>query len=214
MAKIKKKTIITQKKTIFAVEKTNKYLTIIIMSKHFFMTAILYSKRLWMLGVLIFLLSCNQKQSISKPEFDMDTPGGTVVDVFEDDSPKVIHYYKIDEKGAQTQEHIGVAEFYPNQQERVGGGLKEGKRNGQWHAFFPDGSVQVEAFYIDGLEHGDYIIYRENGNMYYKGHYEHGICDGTWYWYDENGKQTKKVKAEKNTIACEYCSKCLQLKQK
>jgi antitoxin component YwqK of YwqJK toxin-antitoxin module len=133
---------------------------------------------------------------------------------YNDTIPQVVFYYKVDKKGNQTQEKIGEAYYYDNKQEYIGGGLKDGKREGKWYAFFKDGSVQTEAFYIDGKEHGAYNIYRENGKPLFKGHYDHGICNGTWYWYDENGKQTKKVKADKNTIACEYCSKCMRLKQK
>jgi hypothetical protein len=169
-------------------------------------------KGLLIVWILFFFAACQKKQP--KPVFDLNTPGGTVVASFEDDTPQVIFYYELDGNGNPTEKQIGVAEFYPDQQERLGGGMKEGKRNGQWYAFFPDGSVQVDAFYIDGIEHGPYIVYRENGNPYYKGHYDHGNCDGTWYWYDENGKQTKKIKADNNTIACEYCSKCLKLKAK
>lgn len=184
------------------------------MKKTFDITTNLFIKGLWILWVLVFLVSCNNTQAPPKPEFDLDTPGGEVVVAFEDNTPQVVFYYKIDETGNQTQEHIGVAEFYANQQERLGGGLKEGKRNGQWYAFFPDGSVQTNAFYMDGKEHGNYMVYRENGKPYYKGHFDYGICDGTWFWYDENGKVTRKIKADKNTIACEYCKKCLELKQK
>jgi antitoxin component YwqK of YwqJK toxin-antitoxin module len=126
----------------------------------------------------------------------------------------VVYYYKTDEKGNKTDEKVGEAYYYENKQQFVGGGLKEGKREGKWYAFFRDGSVQTEAFYIDGKEHGDYNVYRENGNPFFKGHYDHGNCDGTWSWYDENGNQTKKIKADKNTIACEYCQKCLKLKKK
>ena len=179
----------------------------------FILTKLIY-KVFWIIGMLFLLTACKNKQAVPKPVFDLDSPGGEVVASFEDDSPQVLIYYKIDENGDQTQEQIGVAEFYPNQQERAGGSLKEGKRNGQWYAFFSDGSLQTDAFYIDGIEHGYYTVYRENGNPYYKGHYDHGICDGTWYWYDETGKQTKKIKANKKTIACEYCKKCLELKQK
>jgi len=183
------------------------------MKKYIFTTYLFY-KVLWIFGILIFIISCNRNQTLSQPEFDLNTPGGQIVKTHEDGSPKEIDYYKIDENGNQTNELIGVAEFYPNLQEFRGGGLNEGKRNGQWYAFFPDGAVQVDAFYVNGNEHGHYTVYRENGTAYYKGHYDNGICDGTWYWYDENGNQTKKIKANKNTIACGYCKKCLTLKKR
>jgi len=167
---------------------------------------------LWIFAIAFVFTACHNKKP--KPVFDLNTPGGEVMSAYDDTTPQVVFYYKVDNKGKKTQEKIGEAYFYENKQEYVGGGLKDGKRDGKWYAFFRDGSVQTEAFYIDGKEHGAYNVYRENGNPIFKGHYDHGICNGTWYWYDETGKQTKKIKADKNTIVCEYCPKCLQLKQK
>ena len=163
-------------------------------------------------GLLIIFAACGKKQNI-KPEFTLNTPGGKATELWSDSLPKVMYYYKIDEKGNTTDEPIGVAEYYQNQQEYVTGGLKDGKREGKWYAFFPDGSVQTEAFFVDGKEHGAYNIFRENGKPLFKGNYNHGICDGTWTWYDENGNQTKKIKTDKNTIACEWCSRCIKLKK-
>jgi antitoxin component YwqK of YwqJK toxin-antitoxin module len=131
---------------------------------------------------------------------------------YNDSTPQVVFYYKVDEKGNPTDEKIGEAYYYENMQEYVGGGMKDGKREGKWYAFFIDGSVQTEAFYIDGNEHGAYNVYQENGKPLYKGHYNHGICNGTWYFFDNEGKQTKKLKADKNTIICRYCPRCLQIK--
>jgi len=187
---------------------------IYIMKKTFFITTNLIYRGIWIFGVLFFITACGNRQAKPAPElaFDLDTPGGKVVASFEDDTPQVVFFYKVDEDGEQTHEQVGIAEYYPNKQERLGGAMKNGKREGQWYAFFPDGSVQTEAYYVDGLEQGDYIVYRSNGNPIFKGHYDLGICDGIWYWYDETGKQIRKVKATQNTVACEYCKKCLSLK--
>jgi hypothetical protein len=160
--------------------------------------------------ILTTLTACKNKNP--KPVFDLKSPGGEVVASYNDTLPQIVFYYKLDEKGTPTQEKIGEAYYYENKQQYVGGGLKEGKRDGKWYAFFRDGSVQTEAFYIDGKEHGAYNVYRENGNPIFKGHYTHGDCDGTWTWYNEDGSVSKKIKADKNTAACEYCPKCLKLK--
>jgi len=163
------------------------------------------------IAVLICFISCRDRSP--KPIFDKNTPGREVVAAYNDTTPQVVIYYKVDENGNPTQEKIGESFYYENNQEYVGGGLKNGKRDGKWYAFFRDGSVQTEAYYIDGKEQGAYNVYRENGKPYYKGHYDHGNCDGTWYWYDEDGNVTKKIKADNNTIACGYCRKCMQLKE-
>jgi len=163
------------------------------------------------IAMVIFLSACNKKQP--KPVFDLNTPGSQVVASYNDSTPQVVYYYKVDEKGETTQEKIGEAYYYENKQEYIGGGLKEGKREGKWYAFFKDGSVQTEAFYVDGKMDGSYKVYQENGKLLYKGHYDHGNCDGTWYFYDSEGKVTKVTKADKNTIVCGYCPRCLELKQ-
>jgi hypothetical protein len=185
------------------------------MKVHFsFFSDTLY-RNLLICGIIVCFVACNNKQQKHpRPEFTLDTPGGKIAEMWNDTTPKVVYYYKLDEEGIPSQERIGVAEFYQNQQEYRSGGLKDGKWEGKCYAFFRDGSVQAESFYVDGKLHGAYNLYRENGKPFLKGHYSHDICDGTWTWYDEAGKQTKKIKADKNTIACEWCAKCLQLKQK
>jgi len=173
-----------------------------------------FFRNLWILGILICFTACKKKQTHPQPIFDPNLPGSEVVDSYDEFTPHVVYYYKIDDKGNQTQEKIGEAYYYDNKQEYTGGGMKEGKKDGQWYAFFKDGSVQTEAYYVEGIEHGSYNLYRENGKPLLKGHYDHGICDGTWFYYDESGKEIKKITADKNTAACKYCAKCQRLKQK
>jgi antitoxin component YwqK of YwqJK toxin-antitoxin module len=182
------------------------------MKPSFFITTKVFHLCFFLFCLLICFNFCTKKAP--KPVFDLSTPGAEVVASYNDSIPQVVFYYKVDENGNQTQEKIGESYYYENKQEYVGGGLKDGKRDGKWYAFFRNGSVQTEAFYIDGQEHGAYNVYRENGKPLYKAHYDHGICDGTWYFYDEEGTITEKKIADKNTIVCGYCQKCLKLKQK
>jgi antitoxin component YwqK of YwqJK toxin-antitoxin module len=175
-------------------------------------SSFIFNNILWIFVMLVCFTACSKRHP--KPVFDLNTKGGEIVASYNDSTPKAVFYYKVDKNGNPTQEKIGEAYFYDNKQEYIGGGLKDGKRDGKWHAFFKDGSVQTEAFYIDGKEHGAYNVYRENGTPIYKGHYDHGICDGTWYYYNEKGEETKKISADENTIACEYCPKCMKLKMK
>ena len=187
------------------------------MGNTFITKNLLFINCLCVIGLIIFCMACHNNDKSTKypePVFDLNTPGGLAVDFNCDSVPREVLYYKTDEQGNQTNEVIGEAFFYESQQEYIGGGIKDGKREGQWYAFFRDGSVQTEGFYIGGKEHGHYNVYRENGNPLFKGHFNNGICDGIWTFYDENGKQIKKIRANKNTIACEYCKKCLSLKKK
>jgi len=150
----------------------------------------------------------------TKPTFDLTFFGIEVVESYNDSIPKIVYFYKIDEKGNTTREKIKETHYYQNKKVFIIGGIKDEKRDGKWYAFFPDGTVQTEAFYVDGKEHGNYSVYQENGNPKYKGHFNHGECDGNWYFFDYSGNLTKTMEANKNTIVCSHCEKCLQLKQK
>ena len=172
-----------------------------------------FYRNLWIIVIFLFFTACNKQQK-PKLVFNINTPGGIVMETYNDSLPKTVYYYKLDEKGVLTHEKIGEVHYYANKQEYTSGGYKDGKKEGKWYSLFRDGSLQSEINYSDGIEHGAYYINRENGNPLIKGHYNHGNCDGTWCWYDENGKETKKIKADENTIACDYCPKCLKLKQK
>jgi len=164
---------------------------------------------LLIIALLICFTACNKRKP--KPVFNLNQKGAQVVATYNDSTPQVVYYYKVDKKGNPTDEKIGEAFYYDNKQEYVGGGLKDGKRDGKWYAFFKDGSVQTEAFYIEGLEHGAYNVYQENGKPLYKGHYDHGNCDGTWIYYDKDGKETRRVATDENSIGCGFCQKCLKL---
>ncbi|MDR0206563.1 MAG: hypothetical protein LBI45_04825 [Bacteroidales bacterium] len=182
------------------------------MKNTYLLSTNIFSNCLLFFSLLICFNACSPKKP--KPVFELNTPGGEVVASYNDTLPQIVVFYKVDENGNKTHEIIGEAHYYENKQERKGGGLKNGKRDGKWYAFFKDGSVQTDAFYIEGKEHGIYNVYREDGKPYFRGHFDHGNCDGTWYYYDETGKQTRKIIADENTMACEYCQKCLKLKQK
>lgn len=181
------------------------------MKNHFSSFDNLIYRSLWIFVILLCFTACKKKQP--KLVFNLETPGSEVVSYHDENTPQLVYFYKTDKNGNKTQEKIGVAEFFPNKQERLGGALKNGKEEGKWYVFYQDGTVQTEVSYMDGIQHGVYNLYREDGKPLIKGHYDHGNCDGTWYWYDTNGKQIKKIKADANTVACEYCPKCLALKK-
>jgi len=167
---------------------------------------------LLLITILICFAACDKRHP--KPVFNEKTKGREVMAAYNDSTPQVVFYYKVDKNGKPTDEKIGESYYYENRQEYIGGGMKDDKRDGKWYAFFRDGSLQTEAFYVDGKEHGAYNVYQENGKPLYRAHFDHGKCDGTWYFYDNEGNITKKLKADKNTIVCGYCPRCLELKQK
>ena len=81
-----------------------------------------------------------------------------------------------------------IYQFYTNCAIRCCGKTVDGKREGRWIFYHPNGLPQTEASYINGLENGRYIVYRESGMPYYQGIYSHGKRCGEWEFYDEEGK--------------------------
>jgi hypothetical protein len=163
-----------KKKYFCTLKKTTNFYIIMKNNFSFFFDKMFYHG-LWVIVILICFTACNKRHP--KPVFDLNTPGGQVMASYNDSTPQVVFYYKLDKNGNPTDEKIGETFYYENKQEYIGGGLKDEKREGKWYAFFRDGSVQTEAFYIDGKEHGAYNVYQENGKPLYKGHYDHGNCD-------------------------------------
>ena len=108
-----------------------------------------------------------------------------VVATYEDDAPRDVFYYEIDSAGNTTRNVVHERHYYPSRQKFMDGNVHNGKRNGLWYAYHPNGNVQTMAYYVDGLEEGRYTVYHPNGAVYYTGEYHHGKCVGTWLFYDD-----------------------------
>ena len=105
---------------------------------------------------------------------------------------KVEHYYDngqpslvhtIDHKGAVVYE----TEYYEDGKVKMEGGMKNGKREGDWKAYFPDGKVQSIGTFENGLRTGKAVVYYSNGQLYMEGMYKEGRHCGKWTYYDEQG---------------------------
>ena len=165
--------------------------------------------------ITVFCISCkrNKSDEIFIAE-DGSKSKKIVIEQNSDATPKVIYYYKLDKDGKITNEITREEHFYLGGKKYIEGNIKKDKRNGEWFAYFQDGSVQTSAFYVNGLEHGEYKVFRENGNPYYTGQYNMGICIGEWKWYDDKGNITQTVIAEDDNLACRTCPRCIAIKKK
>lgn len=63
-----------------------------------------------------------------------------------------------------------------------------GKKEGLWKRYFPDGSLMTQGLYKNDLLDGALIIYHPNGNIQISGQYEIGVRNGTWLTYDQDGE--------------------------
>lgn len=87
--------------------------------------------------------------------------------------------------------HVGQQQiwhqFYSTMQLRSQGITVDGRREGRWAFYFPNGSLQAESTFVGGKEEGPYKVYRENGIPYYIGQYHDGQRTGTWEIYNPDG---------------------------
>jgi antitoxin component YwqK of YwqJK toxin-antitoxin module len=86
-----------------------------------------------------------------------------------------------------------VPELKVHDQPVIQGETMNGKREGKWTSFFPNGKIQSECYYVDGLNHGATKVYLENGKLLYEGEYVNGAKAGNWTFLDlKSGAITKK----------------------
>lgn len=82
---------------------------------------------------------------------------------------------------------------HPDGSTKIKGHMRNGKRQGVWSCYFPDGKAQSFCDYEDGVLTGTSVVYHPNGTTYYTGNYHHGHEVGLWRFYDEKGSLVKSV---------------------
>lgn len=97
----------------------------------------------------------------------------------------------------QGSSHSGIyngdsIERYDNGVIKIKGTMGGGKRQGQWVAFFPNGSVQSECQYFNDTAHGRSTVYHEDGSKYWDGFYNMGRQVGKWKYWDAQGHVVEK----------------------
>ena len=72
----------------------------------------------------------------------------------------------------------------------VGEGItsQEGKREGPWKEYWPNGNVRSEGHYIDGKKDGVWVFYREEGEKEQEGRYLDDQIHGIWTWWHPGGQ--------------------------
>ena len=99
----------------------------------------------------------------------------------------------------------GVTRRYDEEGQIVGGALfqqdilaaegvttEQGKREGPWKEFWPDGSLKSEGLYTNGLKEGKWMFYRPSGEKEQEGVYLNDQVHGTWTWWYAGGALHRK----------------------
>lgn len=78
-------------------------------------------------------------------------------------------------------------EWYPNGTLRYRAYWKNSFGNGKWEYFYPNGQLRSESFYIDDIAQGSYRNYYKNGQLKMDATYFNGKKDGVEITYDVDG---------------------------
>lgn len=70
----------------------------------------------------------------------------------------------------------------------------DGKKNGSFLVFFPDGKLAQSGYLIDNKNEGEWKYYYSNGNLESKGLYINDIPQGEWEFYYPSGVLKNKGK--------------------
>ena len=68
------------------------------------------------------------------------------------------------------------------------GSLENGKKEGAWIRFHPNGQLAFSGNYKNGRRHGSLIGYHENGSLKFKGEARGGRNVGPWIGFFANGQ--------------------------
>lgn len=69
---------------------------------------------------------------------------------------------------------------------------KNGRKNGRWIKYFPDGKISTSGFYVNDTLQGPFQVYDINGQLLMKGQYKNALQEGVWITYDSLGNLQKK----------------------
>ena len=108
-----------------------------------------------------------------------------IEDKYPNKEPKLVSYYK-SEDGKEIK--VEEQHFHENGQLKMSGKFLNGKRDGEWNAYFADGKIQSQGAFKEGKRNGLAKVYFPNGQLRYEGQYENNKEIGHWKFYNEEGK--------------------------
>jgi antitoxin component YwqK of YwqJK toxin-antitoxin module len=80
------------------------------------------------------------------------------------------------------------------------GSFIDGKQNGIWLTFFPDGKVFTSSTFVNGVLHGEFSKYDRKGAMEIGGNYVNGKKDGEWIFASGLHKIVYQLDSVKSSV--------------
>ena len=81
-----------------------------------------------------------------------------------------------------------IKEYYSENCIKAEGWIENGKKEGLWIFYYPNGKKDKEINYKLGIENGIWLMWHENGNLFIEQSKVNGKTNGLWKEYYENGK--------------------------
>ena len=70
--------------------------------------------------------------------------------------------------------------------------IKNGKMEGVWVRYHPNGQLRYKGNWKNNRQHGECAMYYENGQLRSKGNYKNGQEEGKWVFYSKDGSFEKR----------------------
>ncbi|MGH1384216.1 toxin-antitoxin system YwqK family antitoxin [Kordia sp.] len=149
-----------------------------------------YSSLLIFLGMLLLLVSCQQKSQGKETVAEVTSPNASVVvskDLLTLKQNIGLYYFK-------NELFTGVLEdTYNNGVIAEQTLYVEGKRNGLRQKWFPNGLLSFEANYVKGKQHGTSKTWWKNGNLRSISNHTHGVVNGIQEQWYKTGEKLKRL---------------------
>lgn len=108
---------------------------------------------------------------------------------YPDNQPKQISYYQ-EQEGKEVK--IEEKHFHLDGKLKMTGKFLNGKREGEWKAYFNNNQLQSIGAFKNGERIGPAKVYFPTGKLRYEGQYENNKEVGHWKFYNEEGKLIKE----------------------
>jgi hypothetical protein len=122
---------------------------------------------------------------------------GVQINQYDMGGKKQGYWEKYDEDNIEKGNYVdgkeeGIWEyFYPNGQLSMKGSYKNGEYNGKWVFFHEDGSLDQKGSFKNGERYGEWSWY-ENNLLHSKCSFKNGKANGIWEFYNEDGSLRSK----------------------
>ncbi|MGB0177391.1 MAG: toxin-antitoxin system YwqK family antitoxin [Owenweeksia sp.] len=84
---------------------------------------------------------------------------------------------------------------------------EQGRKQGPWKEFYPDGTLKAEGSYLDDLKIAEWVYYYPDGEVEQTGSYQQGLPNGNWVWYHSNGqpwREEEYFRGQEDGLSVEY----------